>query len=352
MEFSAQQIADLLGGEIVGNPEVTVNGLSKIEEGKKGTLSFLANPKYEEHIYSTEATIVIVNDDFSPSAVISSDCTLIKVKEAYSSFAKLLEMYDAAVSKKPAIEEPSYIAEDAEIGADCYVGAFAYIGKGSRIGNSVHIYPQSYVGDNVVIGDNTRIYAGAKVYRDCLVGNDCTIHAGAIIGADGFGFAPNSENNYNKVPQIGNVILEDHVEIGANTCVDRATLGSTVVKKGVKLDNLVQIGHNVIVGDNTVMAAQVGIAGSTKLGKNMMLGGQVGIIGHAEFADGIKIGAQSGVASGVSKEDAILLGSPAIDHEEQKKMWMASRRLPQILERLKKLEEELKELKNKSESNG
>ncbi len=352
MNFSAQQIADILDGEIIGNPEVTVNGLSKIEQGKKGTLSFLANPKYEEHIYSTEASIVIVNDSFSPQQEISSNCTLIKVKEAYSSFSMLLEMYDQAVTRKPGIEEPSFISEEASLGEDLYVGAFAYIGRGCKIGNNVHIYPQAYIGDNVVIGDNSKIYSGAKIYRDCIVGNDCTVHAGAIIGADGFGFVPNSENNYDKVPQIGNVILEDHVDIGANTCVDRATLGSTIIRKGVKLDNLVQIGHNVVVGDNTVMAAQVGIAGSTKLGKNMMLGGQVGIVGHSEMADGIKIGAQSGVARGVSIKDAVLLGSPAIEAEEQKKLWFASRRLPQILDRLKQVEEELEELKNKSQSNG
>lgn len=352
MEFSAHQIAEILGGEIVGNTDATVHGLSKIEEGKAGTLSFLANPKYEEYIYTTKASIVIVNSDFSPSTDLPSGCTLIKVDEAYSSFAKLLAMYDEAVSKKPGIEEPSYISESAEIGENVYVGAFAYIGEGAKIGDHVHIYPQAYIGDNVVIEDHTKVYAGARVYRDCKIGKHCTLHSGVIIGADGFGFAPNSENNYHKVPQIGNVILEDHVEIGANTCVDRATLGSTVVQKGVKLDNLVQIGHNVVIGENTVMAAQVGIAGSTKLGKNMMLGGQVGIVGHAEFADGIKIGAQSGVPRGVSKEGAILLGSPAIDHEEQKKLWMASRRLPQILNRLKQLEEEVNELKSKTESNG
>ncbi|MCG8574386.1 MAG: UDP-3-O-(3-hydroxymyristoyl)glucosamine N-acyltransferase [Flavobacteriales bacterium] len=346
MDFSAQQIADILEGEIVGNPNVTVNGLSKIEEGKTGTLSFLANPKYEEYIYTTKASIVIVNDTFSPQSPISEDCTLIKVKEAYRSFAKLLEMYDQAIAKKPGIEEPSFISQSASVGKDVYVGAFAYIGDNVEIGDNVMIYPQAYIGDNVKIGNNSKIYSGAKVYRDCQIGNDCTVHAGAIIGADGFGFAPNSENNYQKVPQIGNVILEDHVDIGANTCVDRATLGSTIIRKGVKLDNLVQIGHNVIVGDNTVMAAQVGVAGSTKLGKNMMLGGQVGIVGHSEFADGIKIGAQSGVPRGVSKENAVLLGSPATDADEQKKLWFAYRRLPQILDRLGKLEAELKQLKN------
>ena len=346
MEFSAQQIADILDGEVVGNPDITIHGVSKIEEGQKGTLSFLANPKYEEHIYSTAASIVIVDDAFQPQQKIADGCTLIRVREPYSSFAKLLEFYDKAIGKKPGIENMSFIAGSAKIGEEVYIGAFAYIGEDVMIGNNVHIYPHAFVGDNVKIGDNTIIYPGAKIHRDCIIGEHCTLHAGAVIGADGFGFAPNSENNYQKVPQIGNVILEDHVSIGANTCVDRATLGSTIIRKGVKLDNLVQIGHNVIVGENTVMAAQAGVAGSAKLGRNIMLGGQVGIIGHIDLADGTKVGAQSGLAKGPRKENTVLLGSPAIDADEQKKMWMASRRLPQILERLKEVEEEIKKLKD------
>lgn len=347
MEFSAQQIAALLEGEIVGNPNTTVAGLSKIEEGKTGTLSFLANPKYEEHIYTTEASIVIVNKSFEPQQEISKDVTLIKVEEAYSCFAKLLGMYDQAMAKAPQIEEMSFVAETATIGNDVYIGSFAYISAGAVIEDGAHIYPNSYIGDNVKIGAESKIFAGVKVYRDCVIGKSCTIHSGVIIGADGFGFAPNSENNYQKVPQIGNVILEDHVEIGANTCIDRATLGSTIIRKGVKLDNLVQIGHNVVIGDNTVMAAQAGIAGSTKLGKNMMVGGQVGVVGHISLADGTMIGAQAGVPKTIKKEGTMLLGSPAYEAEEYKKSYMGFRRLPQILDRLREVENELKKLKEK-----
>ena len=352
MEFSAQQIADLLNGQIVGDANAAVSGLSKIEEGKPGTLSFLANPKYEEHLYSTSSTIVIVNSDFTPQEALPNGCTLIKVPEAYSAFAKLLEMYDQTVKKQPQIEEMSFISDNAKIGNDVYVGAFAYIADGAEIGDNVQIYPNSYIGDNVKIGEGTIVYSGVHIYRDCIVGKHCTLHSGAIIGADGFGFAPNSENNYQKVPQIGNTVLEDHVSIGANTTVDRATLGSTVIKKGVKLDNLVQIGHNVVVGDNTVMAAQVGIAGSTKLGKNIMIGGQVGIVGHIEIADEVKIGAQSGVGKTIRKEGEIVLGSPAYEAEDYKKAYMGFRRLPFILNKLRELETELQQLKENSKSNG
>jgi UDP-3-O-[3-hydroxymyristoyl] glucosamine N-acyltransferase len=352
MEFSAQQIADLLNGQIVGDASATVTGLSKIEEGKPNTLSFLANPKYENHIYSTGATIVIVNSDFAPQQSLPQGCTLIKVPEAYSAFTKLLEMYDQAIAKKPEIEKMSYVASTATIGKDVYIGAFAYIGENVTLGNNVHIYPNSYIGNNVSIGDGSIVYSGVHIYRDCVIGNECTLHSGAIIGADGFGFSPNSENNYEKVPQIGNTILEDHVSIGANTTVDRATLGSTLVKKGTKLDNLVQIGHNVVIGKNTVMAAQVGIAGSTKLGDNVMIGGQVGIIGHIEIADGVKIGAQSGVGKTIRKEGETVLGSPAYEAEDYKKAYMGFRRLPFILNKLRELENELNQLKENGKSNG
>ncbi|MBI3133405.1 MAG: UDP-3-O-(3-hydroxymyristoyl)glucosamine N-acyltransferase [Bacteroidetes bacterium] len=352
MEFSAQQIAGILNGQIVGNPNVKVNGLSKIEEGKAGTLSFLANPKYEDYIYTTQASIVIVNNTFTPQKPISENCTLIKVEEAYSCFAKLLQFYDQATAKQPLIEERAYVSPSARIGKDVYIGAFAYISDQAEIGDGVHIYPNTFIGDNAKIGSGSKIYANVSVYRDCQVGAHCTIHSGAVIGADGFGFVPNSENNYQKVPQIGNVILEDHVEIGANTCIDRATLGSTIIKKGVKIDNLVQIGHNVVIGENTVMAAQGGIAGSAKLGKNMMVGGQVGIVGHISLANGTMIGAQAGVPKTIKEEGTTILGSPAYDAEEYKKSYMGFRRLPQILDRLREVESELKKLKENQKLNG
>lgn len=352
MEFSAEQIAGILNGQVVGNPAVKVNGLSKIEEGRVGTLSFLANPKYEDYIYTTEASIVIVNRTFTPQKAISENTTLIKVDEAYACFAKLLEFYDQATAKQPAIEPQSHISPTAKIGKNVYIGAFAYIGDHAEIGDGTHIYPNTFVGDHVKVGSNSKLYANVTVYRDCQIGNNCTIHAGSVIGADGFGFVPNSENNYQKVPQIGNVILEDHVEIGANTCIDRATLGSTIIRKGVKLDNLVQIGHNVVIGENTVMAAQGGVAGSAKLGRNMMVGGQVGIVGHISLADGTMIGAQSGVPKSIKEEGSTILGSPAYDAEEYKKAYMGFRRLPQILDRLRELESELKKIKENPKING
>lgn len=341
MEFTVEQIAGILNGDVVGNPQATVTGLSKIEEGMPGTLSFLANPKYEEYIYHTGASVVIVNRSFEPSSALPSTCTLIKVDDAYSCFAKLLEAYNQFRTKQPAIEQPSYIAQSAQIGEGLYLGAFAYIGDHAKIGNNVKIYPGAYIGDNVTIGNDCVIYAGVKIYQDCQLGNHCVIHAGAVIGADGFGFAPNQENEYNKVPQIGNVILEDFVEIGANTTVDRATLGSTILRKGVKLDNLVQIAHNVEIGQNTVMAAQVGVAGSTKIGKNVMLGGQVGISGHIKIADDVKIAAQSGVPNNIKSTGDVLLGSPAIPIEDFKKSYFGFRKLPQILKRLQAIEEQL-----------
>ncbi|MFK8038461.1 MAG: UDP-3-O-(3-hydroxymyristoyl)glucosamine N-acyltransferase [Crocinitomicaceae bacterium] len=348
MEFSAQQIAQLLEGEIVGNPEQIVTGLSKIEEGKNGTLSFLSNPKYEPFIYETNASLVIVNKTFNPSKAVKSTCTLIKVDDAYACFAKLLALYNEAIEKQPYISKSASISKSAKIGADVFIGEFVVIDADSVVGDNTHIYANSVIGEGVKIGSDVKIYPNVTIYRGCIVNNSCTIHAGAVIGADGFGFAPNSENNYQKVPQIGNVILEEHVEIGANTCVDRATLGSTIIKKGVKLDNMVQIGHNVEVGDNTVIAAQTGIAGSAKLGKNMMVGGQVGIVGHISLADGTLIGAQAGVPKTIKKEGVMLLGSPAYEADDYKKSYMGFRRLPQIMDRLKALEDELKQLKNNS----
>ena len=345
MEFSAAQIAGILEGEIVGDPNQLITGLSKIEEGKIGTLSFLSNPKYEAYIYQTDASIVIVNNTFQPTEALKPTCTLIKVADAYACFAKLLDLYNQAIEKPARIESQAYIATSAKIGEAVYVGNFAYLDENVEIGDGSKIYANAVIGENVKIGKNVKIFPNVTIYRDCIVQDNCTIHAGAVIGADGFGFAPNSENNYQKVPQIGNVILESHVEIGANTCVDRATLGSTIIKRGVKLDNMVQIGHNVEVGENTVIAAQTGIAGSAKLGKNMMVGGQVGIVGHIHLANGTLIGAQAGVPKTIKKEGTTLLGSPAYDADDYKKSYMGFRRLPQIMDRLRQVEEELKQLK-------
>lgn len=335
MEFTAAQIAELLGGEVVGNPEIAVNSLSKIEEGHHGSLSFLANPQYTPFIYSTNASIVIVNNDFEPEQSIQS--TLIKVPDAYAAFAKLLDFYNTVKNNKTGIEQPSFIADSSSIGIDAYMGAFAYVGERCRIGNNVKIYPHVFIGDDVTIGDNTTLFAGVKVYAECVIGSDVTIHAGSIIGADGFGFAPNSENSYNKVAQIGNVIIEDHVEIGASTTIDRATLGSTIIRKGVKLDNLIQIAHNVEIGENTVIAAQSGIAGSTKIGKNCMIGGQVGIIGHLKIGDNVKIAAQSGVGKNI-KDGEIMQGSPAFSHGDYVRSYAIFRRLPDFTTRLNDLE--------------
>ncbi len=345
MEFSAEQIAGILNGEVVGNTEITVKGLSKIEEGTEGTLSFLSNPKYEEYIYTTGASICIVNNTFSPIKELPSNLTLVKVEDAYSCFAKLLEFYDQMRKKEPKIESPSFISETATIGSDLYLGAFGYIGDGSKIGDNVVIYPHVYIGENVTIGDNCVLHPGATIYTDCILGNNCTIHAGTIIGADGFGFAPNENGEFQKIPQIGNVVIEDNVEIGSNCTIDRATMGSTIIRKGVKLDNLVQVAHNVEIGKNTVMAAQVGVAGSAKIGKNVMIGGQAGISGHIHIADGTKIVAQSGIPNTVRKADT-LMGSPGIPLEDFKKSYFGFRKLPQILKRLQEIENKIKELTN------
>ncbi len=336
MEFTAAQIAAQLNGVVEGNSEAKVSALSKIEEGKEGTLSFLANPKYTHYIYSTEASVVIVSKDFVAEQAINT--TLVRVDDAYKSFATLLEFYNQVKLKKAGIEQPSFISENASVGKQVYIGAFVYIGNKVKIGNNVKIYPHSFIGDNAIIGDNTTLFAGVKIYSDCIVGADCTLHSGVIIGGDGFGFAPNSANNYNKVPQIGNVIIEDRVEVGSNTTIDRATLGSTIIRKGVKLDNLIQIAHNVEIGENTVIAAQTGVAGSTKIGKDCMIGGQVGIVGHISIANGVKIAAQSGVGQSISKEGEIVQGSPSFAIGDYKRSYVVFRNLPTILNRLKDLE--------------
>lgn len=332
MEFSAQQLAHLLEGSVEGTPDIKVHTLSKIEEGQPGTLSFLANPQYTPYIYKTEASVVIVNTTFKAEAPITA--TLIRVPDAYQAFAKLLDLYNQMQHKKSGIEQPSFVDAEASIGEGVYVGAFAYISSGVKIGRNVKIYPQVYIGENVSIGDNCILFPGVKIYADCKIGHNVTLHSGVVVGGDGFGFAPNAGNAYNKVAQIGNVVIHNHVEIGANTTIDRATLGSTIIKDGVKLDNLIQIAHNVEIGENTVIAAQTGVAGSTKIGKNCMIGGQVGIIGHLKIGDGARIAAQSGIGSDVPAK-ATLQGSPAIDAGAYKKAYVYFRKLPDFLKDIK-----------------
>ncbi len=343
MEFTAKQIGDLLQGVVDGDPSVRVSTLSKIEEGKPGSLSFLANPKYTEYIYTTQASVVIVSKDFKPESPVS--CTLIRVQDAYASFARLLELYNQIVRDKKGIELGSFISETAHVGEDAYVGATAYIGNGAKIGKGSKIYPQVYVGDNVVIGEQTTLFPGVRIYSDCVIGSHCTLHSGVVIGADGFGFAP-ATDNYKKVPQIGNVVVEDYVEIGAGTAIDRATLGSTIIRKGVKLDNLIQIAHNVEIGENTVIAAQSGVAGSTKIGKNCMIGGQVGIVGHITIADDTKIAAQSGVGADVKEPGTILQGSPAFGIGDYRRTYVVFKKLPEVDKRIQDLEKKLNQTSN------
>jgi UDP-3-O-[3-hydroxymyristoyl] glucosamine N-acyltransferase len=331
MEFSAKQIAQIIDGIVEGDENILVSNLSKIEEGTIGTLSFLANPAYTNYIYSTNASIVIVNKSFVLENPVKLSCTLIRVENAYESFAKLLELYNQINTEKEGVEQPSFVSSNATIGVNCYVGAFAYIGQNVSIGNHVKIYPHVYIGDNCKIGNNTTLFSGVKIYHDCLIGKNCTIHASTVVGSDGFGFAPNNEGHvFTKVPQIGNVIIEDDVEIGSNSSIDRATLGSTILRKGVKLDNLVQIAHNVEIGENTVIAGLSGIAGSTKVGKNCMIGAQVGVAGHLRIANGVKIAGQSGIGSSIDKEGEILQGSPAFNIGEFKRSYVLFRGLPKL----------------------
>jgi UDP-3-O-[3-hydroxymyristoyl] glucosamine N-acyltransferase len=348
MEFTARQIAEIIQGTVEGDENVTVSSVSRIEEGESGTLTFLANPKYEEYLYKTNATIVIVGRDFVPQKAIKESCTLIKVEDAYQSIASLLKVYEGMKKGvKAGIEQPSFIADNVKLGEGVYVGAFAYIGERSVIGNNVKIYPQVYIGEGVTIEDNTILMPGVKVYHDCRIGKNCIIHSGTIIGADGFGFAPNSENNYNKVPQIGNVVIEDFVEVGSNSSIDRATIGSTIIRKGVKLDNLVQVAHNVEIGENTVIAAQSGVAGSTKIGRNCMIGGQVGIIGHLKIADGVKIAAQSGIGQDIKNQDEVVQGSPAFSIGDYRRSYVMFRSLPKIKQSIDGVIKELNLIKDR-----
>lgn len=341
MEFSAQQIAGFLNGIIEGDPDVKVCNFSKIEEGKPGTLTFLANLKYAHHIYNTEASIVLVNEDFIPEQPVKA--TLVKVANAYTALAMLLNMVEQSRTKKKGIDSTAFIAASATLGEDCYIGNFAYIGENVKIGKNCSIYPHVYVGDNIVIGDNCTLYPHATIYDNCSIGNNCILHAGSVIGADGFGFAPEGER-YKKIPQLGNVIIEDDVEIGANTTIDRAVMDSTIIRKGVKLDNLVQIAHNVEVGENTVMAAQVGIAGSVKIGKHCMFGGQAGLAGHIHVTDNVVFGAQAGVISDI-KEPMTLLGAPAINAKNFMRSSAIFNRLPEIYRTMGQLQREIEQLK-------
>ena len=343
MEFSVQQIADMLEGSVEGNKDAVVSSLSKIEEGKQGTLSFLSNPQYTSYIYDTEATAVIVNKGFTTEKSIKT--TLIRVDDAYQSFGKLLEIYNHFKINQTGIDSSASIDETAKLGGEIFIGALAHVGKGVTIGKGTKIHPQCFIGNNVSIGNNCILHAGVRIFNECIVGNNCTFQAGSIIGSDGFGFAPNSDGEFRKVPQIGNVVLEDYVEIGANTTIDRATLGSTFIRKGVKLDNLIQIAHNVEIGENTVIAAQTGIAGSTIIGKNCMIGGQVGIVGHLSIADEVKIAAQSGISSSIKEKGTVIQGSPAFNIGDYKRSYVFFKKLPELYKRTQQLEKELTSLR-------
>ncbi|AEW84906.1 UDP-3-O-(3-hydroxymyristoyl)glucosamine N-acyltransferase [Flavobacterium columnare] len=339
MKFTAEQIAGILEGEVVGNPNAEVSKLSKIEEGTEGSLTFLANPKYLNYIYETKATITIVNKSFEPENELTT--TLVKVEDAYKSFSKLLEFYNQIKHNKIGIEEPSLLSKSTKYGDHFYLGAFSYVGENVIIGENVKIFPNSFIGDNVVIGDNTMIFAGAKIYSETIIGKNCTIHSGVVIGADGFGFAPNEDGEYTKVPQIGNVIIEDNVDIGAATTIDRATLGSTIIRKGVKLDNQIQIAHNVEIGKNTVIASQTGVAGSTKIGENCMIGGQVGIVGHIIIGNNVKIQAQSGIGRSL-KDGEVVQGSPALGYSDFNKSYVHFKNLPKIVSEITELKRNIK----------
>lgn len=347
MTFTAKQIADFLQGEIVGNPETKVSNFSRIEEGKAGTITFLANLKYTSYIYETEADIVLVNSDFTPERPINA--TLIKVPNAYAALATLMDLVNKSAPRKCGIDTMSFVSSSATMGEDIYVGAFAYIGDNASVGSNSMIYPQSYIGDNVKIGENTIIYPGVRIYHGCEIGSNCILHSGAVIGADGFGFSK-EKDVYHKIPQLGNVVVEDDVEIGANTTIDRAVMGSTIIRRGVKLDNLIQIAHNCEIGENTAMAAQVGIAGSAKIGENCVFGGQVGIGGHITIGRNSQVGAQAGIISN-TKEGSEVMGSPAFPVKNFFKSSIIVPKLPDMYRQLSALEKELNALKEKLASN-
>lgn len=343
MQFSAAQIAALINGKMEGDPEVLVNNFGKIEEAQAGQLAFLANPKYEEFLYSTGASIIIINEGQVLKEKVKA--TLLRVPDAYLAFAALLSKYQEMMNQQlSGIQEPVYISKSAILGENAFVGAFAYVGNHVKIGNNVKVYPQVYIGDDVSIGDNTIIFPGVKIYHRCVIGKNVTIHAGSVIGADGFGFAPLSDGSFKKIPQMGNVVIEDFVEVGSNATIDRATIGSTLIKSGAKLDNLIQIAHNVEIGNNTVIAAQSGVSGSTKLGKNVMVGGQVGIVGHIQIADGSRINAQSGVTKSLKTPNSAVTGSPAYEYTSALRAQAAARKLPAFEKRIMELEKLIQQL--------
>ncbi|MFB6457485.1 UDP-3-O-(3-hydroxymyristoyl)glucosamine N-acyltransferase [Chitinophaga sp. Hz27] len=342
MQFSALQLATMLDGKLEGNPDVKVSNIGKIEEAGEGMLSFIANPKYEEFLYTTKASILLVNESLVIERPIAA--TLIRVKDAYSSMAQLLEKYHYMTGNKTGIQQPSYVPKSVRLGENVFIGAFAYLGENVVLGNNVKIYPGVYLGDNVIVSNDSVLYPGVKVYENCVVGSRVTLHAGCVIGGDGFGFAPQPDGSYKKVPQIGNVVIHDDVEIGSNTTIDRATMGSTVIQKGVKLDNLIQVAHNVDIGQNTVIAAQTGVSGSTKVGQNCVIGGQVGMVGHIHIADGTKINAQSGLSKSITIPNSSLTGSPAYDYKSSLKSQAIFRNLPDLEKRVKELEEMVRQL--------
>jgi UDP-3-O-[3-hydroxymyristoyl] glucosamine N-acyltransferase len=344
MQFTAKQIAELINGKIEGNPNIAVSSFGKLEEATEGQLAFLANPKYEDFLYSTNASIIIINESLEVQKKLKA--TLIRVPDAYSSFAVILTAYsEMAKANLTGIQEPSYIASSAKVGKNVFIGAFAYLGKNVVLGDNVKIYPQVFLGDNVIIGDDSTLYPGVKIHHHCVIGKSVCIHAGCVIGGDGFGYAPQTDGTFIKIPQIGNVVIENNVEIGANTTIDRSTIGSTTIKCGAKLDNLIQVAHNVEIGMNTVIAAQSGISGSTKIGKNVMIGGQAGVVGHIQIADGSKINAQSGVGKSIKTPKTAVTGSPAYEYGQALRSQILSRNLPEIEKRIQNLEQIIEQLK-------
>ena len=351
MQFSAAQIAMIIGGIVEGDPQISVGSFGKIEEAQMGQLAFLANPKYEDHLYTTGASIIIVNDSLELRQPVRA--SLIRVADAYTAFATLLSTYQQMITQQlSGIQEPVYISKSAKLSENVFIGAFTYIGEHVEIGKNVKIFPNAFIGDNVKVGENTILHAGVKIYNDCIIGKSVTIHAGSVIGSDGFGFAPQSDGSYKKVPQIGNVVLEDNVEIGANVTIDRATIGSTIVHAGAKLDNLIQIAHNVEIGYHTVIAAQAGVSGSTKIGNNVRIGGQAGIVGHITIADGSQINAQSGVSKSIKTPNVLVTGSPAHDYTSTLRSQAVFRNLPELEKRITELEHQIRMLKEEKEKAG